>query len=333
MKTIFYSWQSDLPSHINREFIQDSIEEAIKIVNQEVEIDTSPRKDDQILELDHNTRNTPGSPPIVQTIFDKIDKCEMFLADLTFVAKALKKNPTTKKFRLVPNPNVLIEYGYACKSKGYDRIISVMNTAYGKPISENVPFNIRHLRFPIGYNLEPNSEDILISDVRDSLVEELIPKIELILGIENRKLGSLSTELLVDNSIFYIERNLRRALLIPHLKVTNSNSNATNVNLKSLMLKVENNWLEATRSNFAGDRIDTNRATVHLPHLKNKLIKYGEGARIDGFGSHSFYFPFEVDIREFKEIITKYENLPIKGVLNSLDGRNSTFKGELKSYR
>ncbi|HEX9666390.1 MAG TPA: hypothetical protein VGA95_07490 [Thermodesulfobacteriota bacterium] len=115
MKTVFYSWQSDLPSNINRNFIKESIEEAIKIVNQEVEIDSSPRKDDQILELDHDTRNTPGSPPIVQTIFNKIDNCEMFLADLTFVAKTFKTNPNTKKFRLVPNANVLIEYGYAKK--------------------------------------------------------------------------------------------------------------------------------------------------------------------------------------------------------------------------
>ena len=77
MTTIFYSWQSDLPEDANREFIEECIKEAIKEINKEIDKGTS--KTDALLEFDCDIREIPGSPPVVQTIFDKIDKCIIFL--------------------------------------------------------------------------------------------------------------------------------------------------------------------------------------------------------------------------------------------------------------
>jgi hypothetical protein len=86
----------------------------------------------------------PGSPPIVETIFRKVDTAAIFVADLTFVGKRLGGNPT-------PNPNVLIEYGWALKRLGYGRIIAVMNVAFGDPKEKSLPFDLAHLRHPLQY--------------------------------------------------------------------------------------------------------------------------------------------------------------------------------------
>ncbi len=68
--TIFYSWQSDTPSNVNRSFIEDAINKAITQVGNEFEVQPSLR--DQKIELDKDTKGIPGTPPIVETIFKKI---------------------------------------------------------------------------------------------------------------------------------------------------------------------------------------------------------------------------------------------------------------------
>ena len=85
-------------------------------------------------------------------ILKKIDYATIFLADLTFIGKRPDGRPT-------PNPNVLIEYGWALKSLGLSRMLTVMNTAFGEPTRESMPFDMAHLRFPITYNLPAGAED------------------------------------------------------------------------------------------------------------------------------------------------------------------------------
>jgi hypothetical protein len=53
----------------------------------------------------------------------------------TFVA-------STEAAKLVPNPNVMLEYGYALCSKSHSVMIPVMNTAYGP--AEQLPFDMKH---------------------------------------------------------------------------------------------------------------------------------------------------------------------------------------------
>jgi len=58
-----------------------------------------------------------GSPPIVDTILAKIAACDVFVPDVTFM-------PASGE-RRTPNPNVMIEYGYALKTPGPERIVAV----------------------------------------------------------------------------------------------------------------------------------------------------------------------------------------------------------------
>jgi len=128
-KKIFYSWQSDLPNSTNRGFIQSCLEEAIKDLKTDQELQLE-------IALDRDTDGVPGSPDIGQTIFSKIDSAAVFVSDVSII-QIDSKRPS-------PNPNVLLELGYAFKNVGSAGVIMVMNTSFGKP--ELLPFDLKQKR-------------------------------------------------------------------------------------------------------------------------------------------------------------------------------------------
>ncbi|NEO53362.1 MAG: hypothetical protein F6K54_09880 [Okeania sp. SIO3B5] len=139
---IFYSWQSDLPNNTNRGFIKDALEKAVKSIRNDDSIKVEPV-------IDRDTQNVAGSPDIVKTIFEKIDEAQIFVCDVSIINK-------DANFRLTPNPNVLIELGYAMKNLGEGKIIMVMNTAFGTP--EQLPFDLRMRRI-LTYNMPVDNQD------------------------------------------------------------------------------------------------------------------------------------------------------------------------------
>lgn len=151
---IFYSWQSDIEGRFNRNFIKGCLEKAIKKLNQNQDIEDAIR-------LDHDTKDIKGTPDITGTIFKKIEECDIFIGDITFIAK-----PRGKKF--CPNPNVLIELGYALKALGDESVINVMNVAFGKP-KNKLPFDLAHKRWPIQYELNDKNYKNKVK-VRNNLI-------------------------------------------------------------------------------------------------------------------------------------------------------------------
>lgn len=123
---VFYSWQSDLPNSTNRGFIQKALENAANAIRADDSIKVEPV-------IDRDTAGVPGSPDIAKTIFDKIEKSQVFVCDVSIINKR-------SKFRNSPNPNVLIELGYAIKTLGEPRILMVINSAFGVP--ELLPFDL-----------------------------------------------------------------------------------------------------------------------------------------------------------------------------------------------
>jgi hypothetical protein len=168
--TVFFSWQADTPTKIGRNFLRRALEDACAIVTRDAAINDAYR-----LEVDSDTQGVAGQPPIVETIFKKIDAAQVFVADLTFTAKRPDGGGA-------PNPNVLIEYGWALKSLAHERIICVMNTAYGKPSGEALPFDLRHLRWPLCYELDEATTDELRTQRRRALAAELASAIRACLG-------------------------------------------------------------------------------------------------------------------------------------------------------
>jgi hypothetical protein len=160
--TVFFSWQSDRSPQEGRNLIESAIKSAIKTLGEDAEIEESLRDS---LSLDKDTKGVPGNPPIFETILKKIDRSAIFVPDLTSVANRANGE-------LIPNPNVLIEYGWALKSRGYHQILPVMNTAHGDPKKFPLPFDMAHLRFPILYSLPDGSSAADRRAVRDELARE-----------------------------------------------------------------------------------------------------------------------------------------------------------------
>lgn len=132
--TIFYSWQSDLPGSETRNIIQDAIKDAVKLLRDTVDI-----------EADRDTKGEYGSPDIAQTIFSKIDDCDIFIADVSAVCQyETTDKDGNKKVKYMPNPNVMLELGYATHVVGWENVICVLNADYGAP--EEMPFDIASRR-------------------------------------------------------------------------------------------------------------------------------------------------------------------------------------------
>ncbi|MFZ5675694.1 MAG: hypothetical protein ACOZAM_22275 [Pseudomonadota bacterium] len=97
--TAFYAWQSDRPSKVGRHFIRKALDDAAKRLSEDPALEVE-------VVIDPDTEGVVGTPPVTETILQKIRAADIFVPDLTFVAK-------TDAGKLLPNPNVMAEYGYA----------------------------------------------------------------------------------------------------------------------------------------------------------------------------------------------------------------------------
>lgn len=131
--TVFYSWQSDTKDG-SRKIIEDALSNAKEDLKENNGIS---------IEIDHSTLGESGMPSIDQTILRKIDNCDIFLCDLTPVVKYEKKEGNGKIItKQVPNPNVLLELGYAMSAVGVDYIVPVAHQ--GTWLPAEMPFDINH---------------------------------------------------------------------------------------------------------------------------------------------------------------------------------------------
>jgi hypothetical protein len=153
---VFYAWQSDRAERFNRHLIRIALNLAAKKISDDPSVGVRVR-------IDADTQDVLGHVPITDTILKKIAACDAFVPDLTFVAE-------TQGGKLVPNPNVLIEYGYALHAKSYSVMIPVMNAAYGP--AEQLPFDMRHLRHPLQYDLAMKATAAERRAVRKTLTDE-----------------------------------------------------------------------------------------------------------------------------------------------------------------
>lgn len=87
--------------------------------------------------IDRDTSGVAGSPEIAATIMEKIAHADVFVPDVSLVTVSDAKRPS-------PNPNVLLELGFAISELGWDRIVMVMNTAFGD--APQLPFDLRGRR-------------------------------------------------------------------------------------------------------------------------------------------------------------------------------------------
>ena len=156
-RTIFYSWQNDLDGKTHRYFIEKCLKKALADLDKDAAI---------YMGYDRDTKGVSGSPDITATIFDKIDKCILFICDVSIVN-------TNAEGRKIPNPNVLIELGYAASKLGWERIICLFDGNTGD--IEDLPFDLRQKRVTPFY---PDRENELsrISKILGANIADLYVK-------------------------------------------------------------------------------------------------------------------------------------------------------------
>jgi hypothetical protein len=164
---IFWSWQSDTPGKVGRHFVRDALRLAIESLRQapDVEEPTAAETRESI-HLDHDRQGVSGSPDLARTIFDKINRSAVFVADVTLVGTSDNGSK-----RLI-NPNVAIEYGHAHHSLGDEAILMVQNTHYGD--RDALPFDLKHKAGPIQFWLAPDAKKAQIEADRKNLVGQFI---------------------------------------------------------------------------------------------------------------------------------------------------------------
>lgn len=135
---IFYSWQSD--NEDERRLIWKGLRK----------IENYFKTNGKNLKIESDMRGVPGSQDIPNTLFKKIETSDMFVADVNLVCKSIFRDDNFS-----PNPNVLIELGYAASKLGWDRIVLTFNTKTNK--IEELPFDIRQ-RSILWYNSDSVDE-------------------------------------------------------------------------------------------------------------------------------------------------------------------------------
>lgn len=160
---VFYSWQSDLPNSTTRGLIQNSIEAAVRNMRNTVEVTA-----------DRDTQGVYGSPDIVETIFSKIDNCDIFVADVSAVTTYHvmdSEGQPTDRIKATPNPNVLVELGYAVRVLGWENVICIMNDDYSN--GGELPFDIEHHRLTT-YSLNQHDKSEVRRQLRDIISRTIL---------------------------------------------------------------------------------------------------------------------------------------------------------------
>lgn len=228
-RSVFYSWQSDSPPKVNRFLIRDCLVQALKRLNRDEDMDEAIR-------LDHDTAGIPGTPDIANTIFSKIRETGVFVADLTLSSQAASGKRS-------PNPNVLIELGYAFSAINDSRVISVMNTAFGEP--RHLPFDLSHKRWPIQYSLaEVDPEDkTKIAETKKTLADQLYSAIRLVLEAVPQT-TSAQPGLTGAPSLSYIEQTIQDCDPQEEWEKVSTGISSVAVNKRDVNLRLVINYLE-----------------------------------------------------------------------------------------
>ncbi len=192
---IFYSWQSDLSNTKNRNLIESCLKKAIKLLRNEI-------SEVSEFSIESDSRNDIGTPDLAESIFSKIESCDILVADISIINAESNSRPT-------PNPNVLLEVGFAAKAISWSNILCIYNSEYGKV--ELLPFDIR-TRKPIVYNTLggiTESKNVLINalknQMKDIIFNRIIDKKEYLSTKHNVDLALQS--ILIDLCDIVFDRN------------------------------------------------------------------------------------------------------------------------------
>lgn len=130
---LFFSWQNDRKD--TKSIVFSALRKAVKqLATEGIE-----------LFIDQDTRERVGKRNIATEVLEKINHCDIFVADLTPVTTYYPPKETHSLPKHMPNSNVMYEYGYALRAKGENRMIAL--ASIDKEADEHIeymPFDINH---------------------------------------------------------------------------------------------------------------------------------------------------------------------------------------------
>lgn len=131
---VFYSWQSGNRTARNK--IYKALDKAKEQLQEE----------GIRIEITQDTNGRVGTQNIDSEVLQKIRDCNIFVADVTPIQTIKEEDEETgiKQSKLIPNPNVMYESGYALAHKGMNRILFMAALEAGQEINQ-LPFDINHI--------------------------------------------------------------------------------------------------------------------------------------------------------------------------------------------
>lgn len=130
--TVFFSWQSDVPE--NSDFLRSFIKSSIKKFETTQNVNVL---------YDEASRSVVGSQKVEEVILEKIRACDVFIADITPITKIETEEGEKKRIKLLPNPNVAFELGYAMHCLPMEQVLIVLPTGISHG---QLPFDFNHNR-------------------------------------------------------------------------------------------------------------------------------------------------------------------------------------------
>lgn len=145
----FWSWQSD--NKDITEFIEKTLNSIVEELNKELHLHKK-------IKIDRAIESGEGARNIVINLQDKIRNADLFIADITPITNIINE-------KLIPNPNVMMELGYAIESVGLHKICLVAK-ASGK--SGRYPFDIDQ-NHRITYSNDGELYTVLYNELKNML--------------------------------------------------------------------------------------------------------------------------------------------------------------------
>lgn len=273
---IFYSWQSDLPGSKTRYLIQDSIDAVVNGMKDTIEIIA-----------DRDTKGEFGSPDIAQTIFSKIDESDIFIADVSVVNKYFpigEDGEPKQDVKTSPNPNVLLELGYAAQSLGWENVICIINTDFGA--IDDLPFDIKHRRLT-PFSLEGRDKASVKKELRDIIVATAMNLLENgvrpkgastnhIVGTYNMESKCIQKQLIPFNFINAQEYKSEQDMLLANCRSLIEQINAINIQPQ----EEPQTQQDKERKNDPHDEIDMTHVNKLMPLKLESLGKFSSSPQL-----------------------------------------------------
>jgi len=166
--SLFFSWQSD------RKEIRSAIFAELRKVKKQL------AQDGIELIVDQDTRERKGTEKIDVALLRKIDDCDIFLADMSPVTTMIQEiDEDVRRTKLIPNPNVMYEYGYATGVKEMQYVLSVASLKKSE-LAEQLPFDVNHDTITL-FNIEEGEKLSLypmIKRLSEDIIDERRDRIE-----------------------------------------------------------------------------------------------------------------------------------------------------------